>query len=428
MANQENEIKCKKFIDELNSRKPYEKLPSADRNFESLMAMRDRRAGKYGISIKESFGEVTNSRFEFKPTSTKYRDDRYFVTREEAFMSHKIAFTKANRILFSHESNRVDVIADVIDVIDPYKLPADAYICPNCGSMATVDKLATIGCPSCGTQFSIPQLFPKVSHFSYTEVVSDTKKRDFLKSILPALITYVVFSLIFLPLADFDRAEGIFGFIFVPLCLAVVAYGISWYIRMLKARFSDLSQRLNKFKTMHETDYAKYVFEKTMAKYGPIFNFQYFSSRVYNLLGALIYAQDKNECPFYAGPDIIGRFDNIIDYVPIGVEIMSFRIDDDGKCTIGAKVIADTYSYVNGRILHRKAEFVLNASKNMDYPIDINFSAHTYKCDGCGGSYDVTKMASCSFCGRPHDLLDEEWYIDGEVKVAFKRYSLFTNA
>ena len=110
----------------------------------------------------------------------------------------------------------------------------------------------------------------------------------------------------------------------------------------------------------------------------------------------------------------------IIDYVPAGIEIKSFNVSDEGICTIDSKVFAITYSYVNGKILHRQTEFNVKMSKNMNYPIDINFSAHTYCCDGCSASFDATKVKTCPYCGRPHDMLDEEWYIDGGVKGTFK--------
>lgn len=425
MSNQAVKIKGKKFIDELNARKSNEKLLSADRDLESLMAMRDRRTGKYGISIKEQFANPTGQHLGAKPTVIKYNDRRYVVTHESIPMSHKIFFEKKGRQVFMHESHRVDVIADVIDVIDPSKLPAEAYMCPNCATISSAEELASKGCPSCGTRFSIPQLFPKVSHFSYTEVESEKKKSIFKKSIIPALITYLVIFLITLATGKSDAFENKFRLFFVPLIFALIVYGISSYINLFRIALSDAKQLNNRANTRNDTSYATRVFERTMEMYGPIFNFQYFSSRVYNLLGAMIYAEDKKECPFYSGPDFVGDFDTIIDYVPIGMDVVSFQVDESGKCTIGAKVIADTYSYVKGRVLHRKAEFLLKASKNMNYPIDINFSAHTYKCVGCAGSYDVTKETNCPFCSRPHDVLDEEWYIDGAVKGTLKKYGWF---
>lgn len=419
MNDQAIKIKSRNFIDEFNVRKPNEKLLSADRDLESLMAMRDRRTAKFGITIKEQFAAPTGQHKWGMPTAITYNDRRYVVSHEDIPMSHKIFFEKNGRQIFTHESHRVDVVADVIDVMDPSKLPAEAYICPNCATIASAEMLASTGCPSCGTRFSIPQLYPKVSHFSYTEVESEKKKSVFKKSSIPAIITFLVF---FLFMLATKKSSSVATMIILPLFFALVAFGISSYINLFRVALSDAKQLNNRANTRNMSNYSKQVFERTMATYGPIFNFQYFSSRVYNLLGAMIYAEDKKECPFYSGPDFVGDFDTIIDYVPIGMDILSYDIDENGICTIGAKVIADTYSLVNDSILHRKAEFILKASKNMNYPIDINFSAHTYKCVGCAGSYDVTKETNCPYCGRPHDVLDEEWYIDGAVKGTFKKY------
>ena len=201
---------------------------------------------------------------------------------------------------------------------------------------------------------------------------------------------------------------------------ALLVYAITGYAANIKTGYSSRQQRDRRRAADRSTVFSNQVFAKTMSMFGPVFNFKYFSSRVYNLLGAMIYAEDKRECPAYVGPDFVGRFDSIIDYVPIGMEIQTFDLDEKGKCTIGAKIIANTYSYVDKKILHRKAEFIVRASRNMNHPIDMNFSVHTYKCDGCSASFDVTKNESCPYCGRPNDMLDEEWYIDGEVRYVFR--------
>lgn len=80
------------FCDLRNKYKPNEKLLSADRDLESWMAMRDRRTGKYGISIKEQFANPTVQHLGAKPTVIKYNDQRYVVTHEAIPMSHKIFF------------------------------------------------------------------------------------------------------------------------------------------------------------------------------------------------------------------------------------------------------------------------------------------------------------------------------------------------
>lgn len=417
------EIKSKKFIDELNSRKQGAKILSADRDFESLMAMRDRRANKYGITINEHFGDVTNPQLITKPTATTYRDDRYYVTREEFSMSHKISFTKKKKVLYSHESQRVEVVADDIDLLNSSRLPGEAYVCPNCGDLSSTEELASTGCPYCGTRFSIPQLYPKVSHFAYTEYFSELKKSGKKRAFLVALITFVIMFCIAAPIrfrVSDTTTIAIISSVFLSIIPAFIGFGISMYVHLIQVRISDHYQNAKRIQINHESNFSARVFEKAMDDYGPIFNFNYFSSRVYNLLGAMIYAENKNECPFYSGPDFIGSFDSIIDYVPIGMEIKTFNVDENGKCTIEAKVIADTYSYVRNKVLHKKAEFHIRTSKNMNYPIDINFSVHTYKCDGCSASFDVIKTANCPYCGRPHDLLDEEWYIDGAVKFFYR--------
>ena len=424
MNNQEVKSKSKKLIDELNKRKPNEKLVNADRDLESLMAMRDRRASRYGIDISESF-------FDFGQWSetNSYRDRRFVVSHEKMFMKHKIDFKKNNMFIYQHESSLIAAESDVIDLIDSSRLPSEAYICPNCGSMSSSDELSSTGCPFCGAHFSIPQLYPKVSHFSYSEHITDLSK-DVPRKIWKPI--FIVWAIAYIPLylmgfsiwEEFSLLAAMLydvGMIAIAAIPAFFVYAILTYFVSVKTMFDDSNQRKQKREADHKTSVSNQFYEKLMAKYGPVFNFQYFSSRVYNLLGAMIYAENMKECPFYSGPDFIGYFDTIINYIPIGLEISSFKIDESGKCTVDCKVIADTYAYVNGKILYRKAEFYLKTSKNLNYPMDINFSAHTYKCDGCGANFDVTKSMICPFCGRPHDLLDEEWYIDGQVKGAFKK-------
>lgn len=429
------QFKSKKFIDELNARKPSEKVMSADRDLESLLAMRDRRAAKHGITITETFGDINHEKLRSQPEASTYRDDRYFVTNEKIPLSHKIIFEKDHNKLYSHESEMVYASVDVIDLLDSTRLPAEAYVCPNCGDISSAEELASTGCPYCGTRFSIPQLFPKVSHFSHTAARSESKRSSFKRAIKPALITFIVAWVIWFfrscgtlleGASDYGVAGYLFsavttfiGSFFIALIPAVIAYFIATYVYTLNTAMSDTYQRVKKHSANNETAYSTRVFEKTMAEYGPIFNFNYFSSRVYNLLGAIIYAEKEEECPFYNGPEFVGGFDMIIDYIPIGMEITKFDVSDEGICTIESKVFAVTYAYENGKIRHRQTEFDVKTSKNMNYPIDINFSAHTYCCDGCSASFDATKTKSCPYCGRPHDMLDEEWYIDGKVVGRF---------
>lgn len=427
------EYRSKKFVDELNSRQQDAKLVSADRNLESLMAMRDRRSRKYGIKINESFGECGDDPgYYYQPKMSEYHDDRYLVTHEEFPFSRKFAITKDNRTIYSHDCSLVQTMLDYIDLRDPSKLPAAAYVCPNCANISSAEELASTGCPYCGTHFSIPELYPKVSHFTYNIISSDWRKNGVWKRRLLALIVFVVayifFAIVYYPtLMDLTCGELMVGptiGYFVLLILAAliptgICYGVVNYIHIIKSGVSDGYSVSKKYAAKHSTDFSTGVFEKTMEQYGPIFNFNYFSSKVYNLLGSVIYAEDMSECPFYNGPDFIGKFDEIIDYVPYGMEILKFDVFENGICTIESKILADTYAYADEKILHRRTEFRVRSTKNMNYPIDINFSAHTYSCAGCSASYDAVKTSNCPYCGRPHDILDQDWYIDGEVICNF---------
>lgn len=433
MENEKFEYKSKKFIDELRRVNTIDKFEAGDKDLNAYFQAKKKRANKYGIDIKETYAnaeiyEADSNR------SKSFRDISYKITQETIRLRHDITIKKKNKKLYDHSSSDGWVTVDVVDLIDKNNLPKDDYSCPNCGNFASAQVLSTEGCPYCGTHFELPDLFPKISYYSYKERAVDLNKtskdttRLGLKVCVPIFILEVIISIIMFFEYDFQIAPMI-GYWFIALFILFIIFaavmGISYNVKATKDHFKHNLHAIKHNKISRVDDKSNENFENDMRTFSPNFNFQYFSSKVYNLLGTMIFAEKMTDVPSYKGPDFIGGFDSIVEYVPLGIKLHSFAAESQKFATIDLTVYADVYTYKNGKIAFKKEEFRLKVTKNLCFPIKFLFSARTYNCAGCSAPFDVTKTPTCPYCGRPHDVLDYDWYIDGPIQAQFMDMSFF---
>ena len=123
--------------------------------------------------------------------------------------------------------------------------------------------------------------------------------------------------------------------------------GISYNVKATKDHFKHNVHAIKHNKISRVDDKSNENFENDMRAFSPNFNFQYFSSKVYNLLGTMIFAEKMTDVPSYKGPDFIGGFDQIVEYVPLGIKLHSFAAESKKFATIDLTVYADVYTYKN---------------------------------------------------------------------------------
>lgn len=432
MEDQKFLYKSKDFVEELKHINDVRKFTSGDKDLNAYIETKHRRADKLGLTIHETFGQpdsLPNNR------SRSYRDISYQITQEDVELSHEMTVMSGSKKLFHHASSRVKATMDVVDLIDKSNLPKDTYTCPNCGNFTSADVLSGTGCPYCGTHFEIPQLFPKISTFTYkelnyddTKVADDPAKQTAFRIAAVVLVIEVLIGFSVL-IENWPNATPLIAYWFVALFILffsfIIPYAFIYNLKSTTNHFKHSTHAIKTFKIEQADDVSSRNFENDMRAYTPNFNFEYFSSKVYNLLGAVIFCEDESEVPSYRGPDFCGSFDSIFEYIPLGIKLHSLNAEARKFATIDLSVFADVYSYFEGEVKYRKAEFRFKVTKNLSYPIKYLFSARAFNCSGCSSTYDVTKSANCPYCGRPHDVLDQDWFIDGAVDKEFIDVNIF---
>jgi len=426
-------VKSLPFVDELRCMSTLDKFESADRDLNAYLMTKKKRVRKHGLEITETFPNLTGEAREI-PKVKQYRDAFYNISQESLGYGHEITVKKNGRKLFYHASSKIMMENSVVDLVDPKNLPEDSYSCPNCGNLSKADVLAKDGCSFCGTHFELPQLFPKVSSYTYREVWQDDTKLSYKPSTRDALIAGAVIYLIELFVSFLFLIENRFDFSvlipfwFVALILlgvgVLATWGLSYNIRSTVSLFSHNKNAIKENKIGRADDASSRQFEEAMRKYSPNFNFEYFSSKVYNLIGTLIFAESEQETPFYAGPEVNGFFDKFFEFIPYGIKLFSFKITEDKQVVIDLSVFADTYAYINDSVQFRKTELRFVVKKNLNYPMKYIFSPHAFNCSGCGAAYDAIKSPNCPFCGAKSNIRDYDWYIDSGIKISYPDMSL----
>lgn len=433
MENEKFEYKSKGFVNELRRIGSIDKFETGDRDLNAYFQAKKRRAKKLGLEVEESYGNVEV--YEASTDRAKsYRDISYNITHETIRLRHDVTIKKNGRKLFSHSSFDGNAKIDVVDLIDRSFLPKDDYSCPNCGNFASAEILGTQGCPYCGTHFELPQLFPKVTAYTYRERSVDLNKTAGATSKKVALTAAgigfgieVLISIAFM----IDHWPNLMVLIpywivalFILFFVVIIPYAISYNFLSTRNQFRHNIHGIKNNKIERANEKSNENFENDMRAFSPNFNFQYFASKVYSLLGSLIFAESAQEAPSYRGPDPKNYFANIVDYLPIGIKLISFAAESKKFASIVLSVFADTYIYTGDKIEHKKTQFTFRVTKNLSYPMKLLFSPRTYNCSGCSATYDVTKTPTCPYCGRPHEVLDFDWFIDGPVEGKFVEMNL----
>lgn len=152
-------------------------------------------------------------------------------------------------------------------------------------------------------------------------------------------------------------------------------------------------------------------FVSQMKKYTPEFSYEYFSDKVVSMLKMIIFSEDAQELPSYAGESVGKLFSDIVESSYAGaVAFKQFRIQKD-YCHVTADVYMEDI-YDNGKRIYSKIDtFRVYLCKNIRTPVDLRFSIQKIQCKGCGGSFDATKQRTCPSCGKRYEMEDDDWVI-----------------
>ena len=154
-------------------------------------------------------------------------------------------------------------------------------------------------------------------------------------------------------------------------------------------------------------------FELFMKKYSPEFSYEYLTGKTVALLKMIMFAKDPQELPFYVGGPLGGRFQDLVDVIFRGAMGYKGMREKDGYLHVTVDVFLENAYVTNGRVrvgVNEKLRVTL--VKNLNVPIQYNFSIKKLECPICHASFDATKNKTCPYCGGTYRIEDADWAVE----------------
>ncbi len=370
-----------------------------------------------------AYGLIMDHIIDYKdyPTRTVRRaeDAHYVYDNVLSECTMKKLFKFNNQVVYQHE-NFYELKLNTIDYKNSMDISDDDYICPNCGEGTTIGKIQN-GCPKCGARFSVDELFPKVSLYSWTigniANQKETRKQASGMSKIPLLITGgigTMFGLGVMLGGEFSFLSVIEGLLIgsfvasIGVPIGILIRRINLGAKQMNRGFQALGQAFENIPALQ----AKADYEKNMSRLNGEYSYEYISQKAVSLLQNLIFAEDVTDLPFYIGMPVGNRFYDIIDSASTGVVVArNMRIDQRNHCFVDVQCNMKDIVARNNQLNQLNEIFILELEKDLSIPIDNNFSIRALHCEGCASSYDSLRHRTCPYCGRSAQLDYSDWIV-----------------
>lgn len=330
-------------------------------------------------------------------------------------MDRHVRFTRAGKEVLEHKDS-VNMYQTILQP-DPEdeNVGRTPYVCPNCGAVSTVEGLQEAGCPHCGTRYLMDELYPKTSNYYYVSTSGASTKhinRKLRAVVVLGVISGILTTLYHLLWGAF--AGGDF-FILEPIVSLVLGTGLFCLLYYLIFAVTTLGRlfrdAFRALPLMRATSGSKKSITQLLQSYDPDFSYEYFEGRALSLARILMLCPDPRSCANYRGPDLRGRFDDVVDLQYRGGMSIAGIDRRDRRIALDLKLyFTDTLD--KGRKLKRKDETVtISMYHDGDFPVDQGFSLVRVQCHGCGGSFDAARGRFCPYCGREYDAARDDWVV-----------------
>lgn len=352
-------------------------------------------------------------------TSRRAEDAHYVYDNVVSECTMKKLFKFNNQVVYQQE-NFYELKLNTIDYKNPIEISDDDYICPNCGEATTIGKIQN-GCQKCGAKFSVDELFPKVSLYSWTigniANQKETRKQAFGMSKIPLFITGGIGTMIGLGImfgGEFSFSSMMGGLIagsFVAalgIPIGILIRQMNLGAKQMNRGFQALGQAFENIPALQ----AKSDYEKNMSRLNGEYSYEYISQKAVSLLQNLIFAEDVTDLPFYIGMPVGKHFYDIVDSASTGVVVArNMRIDQRNHCFVDVQCNMKDIVARNNQLSQVNEFFILELEKDLSIPIDKNFSIRALHCEGCASSYDSLRHRACPYCGRSAQLDYSDWIV-----------------
>ena len=402
-----------RFIEQLDEAMSGEKeLTEGDQDTRYALKLQQERLQEKGAKIRYRItprGLMSNR----QKLRKKWMDKHYVSEVAYYTSSWERDITVGDGKAFQQKSN-MTIYETKTDVIGGVNVEDEVYVCPSCGAPSKIKDLLG-GCQYCGSKFQMSELYPKITnHYLVTDLsfTGPEMKYYLMKFMIGTGVMMFIAFLVgmaargeFHPLKVGNLILSIIGSAFFGVVLGYFLASIVLLFRLFVAA--------GKTVPMMGAIGAGRRFESFMKKYSPEFSYEYLTGKTVALLKMILFARDPQELPFYLGGPLDDHFQDLVDVIFRGAMGYKGMKEKDGYLYVTVDVFLENAYVTNGKVkagVNEKLRVTL--VKNMNVPIQYNFSIKKLECPSCHASFDATKNKTCPYCGGTYRIEDTDWAVE----------------
>lgn len=285
------------------------------------------------------------------------------------------------------------------------------YVCPNCGSISSLEVLQDTGCPYCGTRYLMKDLYPKVTNYYFIDSGTRSEKKwktdKTLVLVAAGCTSFAQLVYTVLTDAEFDLLWAVPSLLLGFFIWTLVIY----FVYSIGLLIWATTQAGKAISLMGATAGSKTKITRKLQEYDPAFNYEYFEGKALSLARILMLSQHPEDCVQYQGPKLSDCFSDVVDIqYRGGIGVRQIR-----KTQERIEVELDLYltnTLDRGGKLRQKDEKIrIKMYHNADFPVDRSFSIIKVQCPNCGSSFDARKGKNCPYCDQPYDTGIDDWVV-----------------
>lgn len=385
-----------------------------DQDIQYGLELQNKRLQKKGLTMLYKF--VPRGHFPSGMKNDKrWRDEHYTSTLQMRTCRMERSLYKGTKKEYEDKEN-MTFVQTITDVNMPQLIGNDVHNCPNCGAPVSIGELKN-GCPYCSSHFEISNIFPKVSNYYFYKDPSMTEKEcrvHMAKFMIGCGILFFLYGTIY---SIINTDSSLISILIIQAITGIFGGVVMGYFAASLALLGKVFRNAGKTLCLLPSMGTGGRFIRQMQRYSPEFSFEYFSNKIVSLLKMILFADNPSDLPIYIGKPLGNMFENIVDVLYTGVlGLKTFTVNGD-FCEVSVNVFLDNL-YDNGnRIFQRRDKYRVWVRKNINHPINMNFSIRHLQCKNCGVSFDATKEKHCPNCGTEYDLSTEDWVVTKIVRM-----------
>ncbi len=390
-------------------------IPYVDNDVTYLLNLQNERIKEknvefdYEVYKRTEDSPVGNTFFDVED----WKDDRYTSTVGFAVFGVKRKVRRNDTVLYKDKLRHV-FYGTVTDTVSGEHPDNEIHICPNCGADSTIAQLND-GCPYCGTQYKMDDLFPKITGYYFFDQLRITKKQLLLG--WPACSLFcAIAGLIIGPYLKnvpvfgemtrlYLRSEGAD---IISSVTAAVVWG--FFLFMFLHLLFKIAKAIVDLDRMGTSE-ARKRFELRMKKITPEFSFEFFKNKAISLIKTAVYSKDESELLCYKGGKLPADFKDIIDLNYAGTFGLKGFTEEDGMVTVETRSYFDVLSVNGDKVSYTHPVISATFRRRTDIPVNLNFTMTRIQCPTCGKSFNPVKNKFCPGCGNEYELITDDWVL-----------------